>query len=83
MFLNSYQNAEAIKKAEDKLKELKKIQANNIHEEKQEQKRVDDYQKRVDKENLKIEKDRLKENALIVPNNTTKRSLTITRFNNN
>jgi hypothetical protein len=73
MFFNSYQNAQAIKLAEDKLKELKKIQVNNIRQEKQEQKRVDDYQKRVDKENLKIEKDRLKKNTLIVPKDTSKR----------
>ena len=73
MFFNSYQNAQSIKLAEDKLKELKKIQANNILEEKREQKRVDDYQKRVDKENLKIEKDRLKKNALISPKINTNR----------
>jgi spore coat polysaccharide biosynthesis predicted glycosyltransferase SpsG len=80
MFFNSYQNADVIKKAEDKIKELKKMHLNNIKEEKQEQKRVDEYRKRVDKENLQIEKNRLKQNALIVPN--TKQSLTINRFRN-
>jgi hypothetical protein len=80
MFFNSYQNADVIKKADDKIKELKKIHLNNIKEEKQEQKRVDEYTKRVNKENLQIEKNRLKQNALIVPN--TKQSLTTSRFRN-
>ena len=80
MFFNSYQNADVIKKADDKIKELKKIHLNNIKEEKQEQKRVDEYTKRVNKENLQIEKNRLKQNALIVIN--PKQSLTINRFRN-
>jgi hypothetical protein len=85
MFFNSYQNADVIKKAEDKIKELKKIHLNNIKEEKQEQKRVDEYQKRVDKyqkQNLQIEKDRLKENALITLKLNTRQGLTTPRFRN-
>ena len=88
MIFNSYQNADVIKKAEDKIKELKKIHLNNIKEEKQEQKRVDEYQKRVDKylqiekQNLQI-KDRLKHFRLGLDANLIRgKGYQTTRFRN-